>query len=208
MTALARMACRLAFIVVAWLIPATLNFAAEPEVGAFLSLAGQLLVAAPDGTDSRFEGTVVYVVHHDRDGAFGIVINRPGGEQNFADVLDALGENSEGVSGSVQIFAGGPLERELGFVLHTAEYHDAQTVLIDGNFALTSDPAILRAMAAGRGPKLSLVAFGYTGWAPGQLEDELGHNDWYVAPADAALLFDKDRDTVWQRAFDRKTMRL
>jgi putative transcriptional regulator len=171
-------------------------------------VAGELLVAAPGIDDPRFADTVVYVVHHDRDGAFGIVVNRPAGTKRVAELLESIGQDARGVTGSVPIFQGGPVQTELGFVLHTADYHDAMTLQVDDKFAVTSDSNILRDIAAGKGPKRSLVAFGYTGWGPGQLDDELGHNAWYVAPADGDLLFDGDRDSVWDRAFQRRTLRL
>jgi putative transcriptional regulator len=193
---------------VVWLAPALLSHAAPPEGTATANLTGQLLVAAPGIGDPRFDGTVIYLIHHDKNGAFGVAINRPVGKHKLSELLDALGQPSKGVNGEVRIFAGGPVQPEIGIVLHTADYHSDRTVAVDARFAITSDSQILRAIASGKGPKKSLIAFGYAGWGPGQLEDEISHNDWYVAPADAALLFDDDRDTVWQRAYDRRTMRL
>jgi putative transcriptional regulator len=193
---------------VVWLVPALLSQAAPPEGTATANLTGQLLVAAPGIGDPRFDGAVIYLIHHDKNGAFGVAINRPVGKHKLSELLDALGQPSKGVNGEVRIFAGGPVQPEIGIVLHTADYHSDRTVAVDARFAITSDSQILRAIASGKGPKKSLIAFGYAGWGPGQLEDEISHNDWYVAPADAALLFDDDRDTVWQRAYDRRTMRL
>ncbi len=191
-------------MVAVWLLPLAASSAPAPAN----SLAGWLLVAAPDIDDARFSGAVIFLVHQDQDGALGIVINRPIGERSYAEILDAIGEDAKGAPGKTRIFAGGPLEQDVGLVLHGADYHDKETLKIDGNFAVTSDARILRSLAAGTGPKRSLIAFGYAGWKPGQLEDELGTNEWYLAPADTALLFDADRDSVWQRAFDRKTLRL
>jgi putative transcriptional regulator len=199
---------RMALMVAVWLVPVAAPSAEAPAPASANSLAGWLLVAAPDIDDSRFSGAVIYIVHQDQDGALGIVINQPIGLRGYAEILDAMGEDAKGASGTVRIFAGGPLEKNVGFVLHGADYSDDQTLKVGGNFAVTSDAKILRALAAGQGPKRSLVAFGYAGWMPGQLEDELGHNDWYLTPADNALVFDDDRDSVWQRAFDRKTLRL
>ena len=195
---------RAALVLVALLSPAA-PLLAQTQVD---SIAGQLLVAAPGIDDPRFADTVIYVVHHDRDGAFGIVINRPAGTKSIAELLESIGQDPNGATGSVPIFIGGPVQSELGFVLHTADYHDSMTLRVDDKFAVTSDPNILCDIAAGKGPKRSLVAFGYTGWGPGQLEDELGHNAWYLAPADGELLFDQDRDSVWDRAFQRRTLRL
>lgn len=193
---------------VIWLVPAFLTRAALPESAPAANLTGQLLVAAPGIGDPRFDGAVIYLIHHDKNGAFGVAINRPVGKHKLSELLDALGQPSKGVNGEARIFAGGPVQPEIGIVVHTGDYHSDRTVAVDARFAITSDSQILRAIAAGKGPKKSLIAFGYAGWGPGQLEDEMSHNDWYVTPADAALLFDDDRDTVWQKAYDRRTMRL
>jgi putative transcriptional regulator len=190
------------------LAPVALTRAALDTGNGAESLAGQLIVAAPGIGDPRFDGTVILIIHHNKDGAFGIAINRPIGTRPLAELLEALGQNGKGVTGTARIFAGGPVEPDIGFVIHSADYHDERTLAIGSDFAVTSDTKILRAMAGGKGPKHSLVAFGYAGWGPGQLEDEMNHNDWYVTPADAALLFDEDRDSVWQRAYDKRTMRL
>jgi putative transcriptional regulator len=172
------------------------------------SLAGQLLVAAPSMGDPRFYQTVIMLVRHDRTGAMGIVVNRPLQERPLAALLEALGERADGATGNVRIFAGGPVQPELGFVLHSAEYRRADTMEIDGHVAMTSSREILRDIAANRGPKQSLVAFGYAGWAPGQLEGELMQGVWFTAPADAKLLFEEERERVWENAVTRRTQDL
>jgi putative transcriptional regulator len=172
------------------------------------SLAGQLLVAAPSMGDPRFYQTVIMLVRHDRTGAMGIVVNRPLQERPLAALLEALGEKADGAAGNVRIFAGGPVQPELGFVLHSAEYRRADTMEIDGHVAMTSSREILRDIAANRGPKQSLVAFGYAGWAPGQLEGELVQGVWFTAPADAKLLFEEEREGVWENAVTRRTQDL
>jgi len=172
------------------------------------SLAGQLIVAAPGIGDPRFEGAVILMIHQAADGAFGIVINHQITSRPWADLLKALGEDPAGAAGMARIFSGGPVQPEIGLIIHSAEYRDARTMAINARISVTSDSALLRAIATGTGPKQSLIAFGYAGWGPGQFEDEIAHNDWYAAPADPALIFDADRDTVWQRAYDRRTLRL
>ena len=172
------------------------------------SLAGQLLVAAPSMGDPRFYQTVIMLVRHDRTGAMGIVVNRPLQERPVAALLEALGEKAVGATGNVRIFAGGPVQPELGFVLHSAEYRRADTMEIDGHVAMTSSREILRDIAANRGPKQSLVAFGYAGWAPGQLEGELVQGVWFTAPADAKLIFEEERERVWENAVTRRTQDL
>jgi putative transcriptional regulator len=197
--------------VVAAAIVALLLTAALPAPTALpqrASLAGQLLVAAPSMGDPRFYQTVIMVVRHDRTGAMGIVVNRPLQERPLAALLEALGEKADGAAGNVRIFAGGPVQPELGFVLHSAEYRRADTMEIDGHMAMTSSREILRDIVANRGPKQSLVAFGYAGWAPGQLEGELMQGVWFTAPADAKLIFEEERERVWENAVTRRTQDL
>ena len=200
---------RLSFIAAA--ILATFLGAALPSLPAAsqrTSLAGQLLIAAPNMGDPRFYQTVVLLVLQDRNGAMGIVVNRPLEERPLASLLEALGETATGVAGSVRIFAGGPVQPELGFVLHSADYHRPETVAIEGHLAMTSSREILRDIANGRGPKQSLVAFGYAGWGPGQLEGELARRFWFTTPADANLVFEEARDRLWENAMTRRTQDL
>jgi putative transcriptional regulator len=199
----------LSFIAAAML--ATFLGAAVPSLPAAsqrTSLAGQLLIAAPNMGDPRFYQTVVLLVLHDRNGAMGIVVNRPLEERPLASLLEALGETATGVAGSVRIFAGGPVQPELGFVIHSADYHRPETVAIEGHLAMTSSREILRDIANGRGPKQSLMAFGYAGWGPGQLEGELAQRFWFTTPADANLVFEEARDRLWENAMTRRTQDL
>jgi putative transcriptional regulator len=172
------------------------------------SLVGQLLIAAPTIGDPRFYQTVIVLVRHDRSGAMGIVVNRPLQERPLASLLEALGEKSTGVAGSVRIFLGGPVQPELGFVVHSAEYHRAETIDIDGRMAMTSSREILRDIGNNQGPKQSLIAFGYAGWGAGQLEGEMAQRVWFTTPADAKLVFEEDRDKVWDDAMTRRTQDL
>jgi putative transcriptional regulator len=168
-------------------------------------LIGQLLVAAPTMGDPRFAHTVILMVRHDKDGAFGIVINRPVGEQSIASLLEATGEDVSGISGSLRIFAGGPVQQELGFVVHSPEYHLDGTVDVDGRVAMTANRQVLRDLGHDRGPAKSLFALGYAGWGPGQLEGELTRHDWFTTPAEPKLIFDDDRAKLWEEAMARRT---
>src|SRR5262245_51958384 len=164
---------RLGLIAAAVSLSATLVHAALPdrsEAPGQTFLTGQLLIAAPTMGDPRFQHAVILMVRHDRNGALGIVINRPVGDRPLAAILEALGEKDTAVAGQVRIFAGGPVQPEIGFVVHSAEYHRPDTVDIDGRVAMTSSREILRDIGNHRGPSKSLIAFGYAGWAPGQLE--------------------------------------
>jgi putative transcriptional regulator len=202
---------RLGLIAAAVSLSATLVYAALPErseVPEQTFVTGQLLVASPTMGDPRFVQTVILMVRHDRNGAIGIVINRPLGDRPLAKLLEALGDKEAVVTGTVRIFAGGPVQPDVGFVLHSADYHRADTVDIDGHVAMTSSREILRDIGNQRGPNKSLIAFGYAGWAPGQLEGELAHGFWFTTPQDAKLVFDDDRDAVWDHAMKRRTQDL
>ena len=134
----------------------------------------------------------------------GIVINRPVGERSIAALLEATGHDDADVAGIVRVFAGGPVQPELGFVIHSADYHLTNTVDIDGKVALTAAPDVLRDIGHGKGPAKCLVAFGYAGWGPSQLDDEIARGDWYNVPEDPALVFDDDRANVWADAMARR----
>jgi putative transcriptional regulator len=198
-------------VILACVVPATLVDAAleaPREVPAPTSLAGQLLIASPSMGDPRFTQTVVLMARHDKTGAFGIVINRPVGERPLASLLEALGEKDAGVEGSVRIFAGGPVQRDLGFVVHSADYRASGTIAVDGRVAVTANRDVLRDIARKQGPKKSLIAFGYAGWGPGQLEGEMALRAWFTAEDDEGLVFDEDRDKVWDAAMKRRTQDL
>jgi putative transcriptional regulator len=173
-----------------------------------ISLAGQLLVASPEIGDPRFDRAVVLVLQHNREGAIGIVINRPIEERPIASVLEALGEDANGVEGRALLFAGGPVEPERGFILHSLDYRRAETLEIGGHVAMTSTREILRDIGHKKGPEKALIAFGYCGWGPGQLENEFVQHGWFTAPADPKLVFEEDREKVWQEAMTRRTRQL
>jgi putative transcriptional regulator len=195
-------------VALALLLPASLwaaTTADTPSRPSYASLAGQLLVASPSMGDPRFARTVILMVRHDKTGAMGLVINRPVGERPFAELLRAFGEGAPEASGTVRIFVGGPVQPELGFVLHSGDYRRPETVAIGTSMAMTASRDIFHDMIAGTGPGKSLFALGYSGWGPGQLEGELAQNAWFTAPADVALVFDADREQVWELAMQRRT---
>ena len=172
------------------------------------SLAGQLLVATPDMSDPRFRRTVILMVQHNDKGALGIAINRPVSEVPIAKLLDAFGLDGKGTDGSVRVFAGGPVQPEAGFIVHSTGYHRQGTIEIDGRVAMTTNPEVLRDIAHHDGPRQSLVAFGYAGWGPGQLENELALDGWFTTPEEPALVFDFDRDKLWDEAMKHRTISL
>lgn len=171
-------------------------------------LSGELLVAMPGASDTQFERSVVYVCAHSADGAMGIVINRPAEHLSFVELLQQLDlvpeEKAINVPPSLKhmsVFVGGPVETGRGFVLHSADYFSADsTMAIDGSVCLTATIDILRAIAEGAGPHKSLLALGYAGWAPGQLESEIQANGWLTCPGDAELVFDPHIDEKYTKA--------
>jgi putative transcriptional regulator len=172
------------------------------------STTGQFLVATDELRDPRFVRTVVYMVRHEAGGAMGLVVNRPVGETPLADLLDRLGIEGKGVSGEIQVHYGGPVEPGRGFVLHTTDYRIEGTQVVKDGIAITVQPEILEAIAAGTGPRRSLLALGYAGWAPGQLEAEIDAGAWVVVPADEALLFNENYEKKWERAMARRMIQL
>ena len=169
------------------------------------SLKAQLLVATPAMGDPRFHHAVILMIRHDRTGAMGVAINRVGEERTLASLMEAVGEKDAAGEGRVRIFVGGPVQPELGLVLHSPDYQRPGTVNIDGHVAMSASREILRDIGKGQGPRKSLIVFGYAGWAPGQLEGELARRDWFTASQDAQLVFDEDRANVWDRAMQRRT---
>ena len=176
-----------------------------PEIA---SLTGQLLIASPNIGDPRFAHTVILMVKHDKEGALGIVINRPVGEKSIASLLEAPGEDVSGIEGSLRVFIGGPVQPELGFVVHSAEYRRDDTIDVDGRVAMTASRQILRDIGHHRGPEKTLFALGYAGWGPGQLEAEFARHDWFTAPEEPKLIFDDDRANLWEDAMARRTREL
>jgi putative transcriptional regulator len=171
-------------------------------------LDGQLLVAMPGMSDTRFARSVVYVCAHSPDGAMGIVVNQRARKVSFSDLLvqlEVIGPEEAirlpSRAGGIQVLKGGPVESGRGFVLHSADFFiDNSTLPIDEGISLTATVDILRAIAKGDGPDHAVLALGYAGWSPGQLEDEIQRNGWLTVPADPGLLFDNDLEGKYSRA--------
>ena len=197
-------------LIVALLLQTALLKAALPtnpdEAPARPSLAGQLLVADPSMSDPYFERTVILIVQHSPSGSVGIVINKPIGETSIASLFEAL--NQKGGDVAVRVFSGGPVHPEAGFVVHSSDYRRPETVAVNDRLSMTSSLDILRDIGAKKGPAKILVAFGYTGWGPDQLEREIKVHAWGIAEADPALVFDEDRDKVWDHAWEHRTQNL
>ena len=166
-------------------------------------LAVQLLVAMPGMRDPRFQKTVIYMCAHNADGAMGLVVNRALDSLSFPDLLEQLGIDSSGIGKQIKVHFGGPVESGRGFVLHSPDYVQDATMVVDGDVALTATIDILKAIAGGTGPKQSLLALGYSGWGPGQLDTEIRSNGWLHVAADSNLVFDPRLDDKWERAMSK-----
>lgn len=167
-------------------------------------LAGMLLVAEPELADPNFDHTVVLVIEHDGKGALGLVVNRPYGTAPTAELLRRLGVAAEAVTGETLLFYGGPVQPDVGMVVHSADYARADTKRVTAEIAVTVDPAALADLALGKGPRRAVPVLGYAGWAAGQLESELASGSWFTLPADPALVFAADPARAWAEAFARK----
>lgn len=171
-------------------------------------LDGQLLIAMPAMSDKRFARSVIYMCLHNADGAMGLIINQRAANVSFAHLLKELGVLKDGAEEEVpahvldtSVLIGGPVETRNGFVLHSPDYvNKGSTLEIDGRMRLTNTVDVLKAIARGNGPGRALVALGYAGWAPGQLEGEIQANGWLSCPADADLVFDTDLELKYDRA--------
>ena len=171
-------------------------------------LDGQLLIAMPVMGDPRFERSVIYMCAHSSEGAMGIVVNRPAGSIDFPELLVQLDiiqeadqiklpENAE----SMKVLKGGPVDTGRGFVLHSSDFYiENATLRIDDGICLTATVDILKAIAKGSGPKHAILALGYAGWAPGQLENEIQGNGWLHCDADQDLIFGGDVEEKYARA--------
>lgn len=163
-------------------------------------LTGQLLVAMPQMLDPRFTQTVIYLCAHTEDGAMGLVVNKVLENIDFPDLLDQLNLQPSKRGNDIRVHFGGPVETGRGFVLHTADYVQDATMVIDDNIALTATTDILRDIAEGEGPHHSLLALGYAGWGPGQLDAEIQANGWLSVAADDSLIFGSEPESIWQGA--------
>ena len=164
-------------------------------------LVGQLLLAMPGIGDPRFEKAVIAMCVHDDAGALGIGLGRIVPRIGFHELLKQL-DMDPGVAPDVAIHLGGPVEPQRGFILHSLDWGGEGSVQVSDRWTLTATLDILRAIAEGRGPTRWIAALGYAGWDAGQLEQELCSNGWFATPGSDELLYDRDVDSRWSRAFN------
>lgn len=163
-------------------------------------LSGQMLVAMPSMLDPRFAQSVIYLCAHSPDGAMGLVVNKPVENLSFDDLLRQLAIEPVPPARRIQVQAGGPVEQVRGFVLHTADWVQEGSLRVNDLMALTASIDVLREIARGGGPRRGLLALGYAGWGPGQLDREISENAWLSVPPDEALIFGDDYAAKWRAA--------
>lgn len=167
-------------------------------------LCGKILIAMPGMGDPRFAQSVVLICAHSDEGAMGLIVNKPATDLSFAGLLEHLNIPSSPEGRDIRVHIGGPVERGRGFVLHSPDWMaGGATMEVKGGYGMTATLDILDALAKGHGPDSALLALGYSGWGPGQLEGEIRRNDWLTADAAADLVFSRDDGGKWSGALRR-----
>ena len=185
-----------------------MKVAPKSENGSRGYLDGQMLIAMPSMSDERFSRSLIYVCAHSNEGAMGIVVNQPASNVTFPELLvqlDVIPAADRIIlptrAETVKVLKGGPVETGRGFMLHSADFFiEHSTLPIDNGICLTATLDILKAIAHGEGPQRAVLALGYAGWAPGQLENEITENGWLNCDADSELIFGTDADRKYEAA--------
>ncbi len=185
-----------------WTMPQIDDFSALNSAAAQKSgyLGGHLIIAMPQMTDPRFQKSVIYLCAHTKDAAMGLVVNKPLDNLTLPDLLGHLEIPCDDRVPPQKIHFGGPVETARGFVLHSTDYVEAQTLAIGHDLALTATLDILRAIGKGAGPRRYLIALGYAGWGAGQFESEIQANAWLHGPMNESVIFDTPNGEKWQKA--------
>lgn len=166
-----------------------------------MELAGQILIAMPGMTDPRFDRSVILLCAHSDEGAMGLIVNKPIDDMRFAELLEQLSIPRAPEGRDIRVHMGGPVDRGRGFVLHSDDWQAGKaTLAVPGGFGMTATLDILEALAKGNGPAHALLALGYSGWGPGQLEQEILRNDWLTAKAPDGLIFAAEDGQKWSGA--------
>jgi putative transcriptional regulator len=166
-----------------------------------MELGGKLLIAMPGMGDPRFDRSVILVCAYSDEGAMGLIVNKPAPDLNFAGLLEQLDIPRAPEGRDIRVHFGGPVERARGFVLHSRDYPAGPaTMSVPGGYQMTATLDILEAIARGDGPEAALLALGYAGWGPGQLEGEIRRNDWLTAEARPDLIFSAQDSLKWTKA--------
>lgn len=168
-----------------------------------LSLEGQLLIAMPGMGDPRFDQSVVLLCAHSPNGAMGLIVNKPAPNLRLADVLEQLDLRQEGIRLKNPVYFGGPVETGRGFVLHGDDYEDPDgTVSVVGGFRMTATLNALETLTQEDGPAKAILALGYSGWGPGQLEEEIRRNGWLTCAASSQIVFEHADESKWSASLN------
>ncbi len=165
-----------------------------------MNLTGQIIISMPSLQDDRFFKTVIYICAHSKEGSMGIIINKKIDYDLYPDLLEQLGIDKP-LENKLFLRYGGPVESGRGFILHSDDMVRKETLNIDNGVALTSTAEFFDDLSVGNGPKNSILALGYAGWGPGQLEAEIFHNSWMTLSVDNSFLFDEDVSKKWTQAY-------
>lgn len=169
-----------------------------------MDLAGKLVVAMPAMGDPRFQRSVILICAHSDEGAMGLIVNKPVPDLSFSDLLAQLDIPRAPQGRDIRVHFGGPVERGRGFVLHSSDYTGGPaTTQVRGGYHMTATLDVLEALARGHGPERALLALGYAGWGPGQLEAEIARNDWLTSDPAADLIFSTPDSGKWTGALRR-----
>ncbi|SER67433.1 putative transcriptional regulator [Tranquillimonas rosea] len=164
-------------------------------------LSGKLLIAMPGMGDPRFDRSVIFLCAHSEDGAMGLIVNKPSSGVTFAELLEQLSIDPGMSPREIRVYFGGPVDTGRGFVLHSADYGtNSSTLHVDDSFGMTATLDVLEDISEGRGPDNAILALGYAGWGPGQLEDEIRGNGWLTADASGEIVFDGNDEAKWSAA--------
>jgi len=164
-------------------------------------LEGKLLIAMPSMGDPRFARSVIFMCAHSDEGAMGLIVNKPAPDLTFPDLLKQLDMKVTDAARQIRVHIGGPVEHGRGFVLHSPDYTSAESTLrVDDAFGMTATLDILEDISSGNGPRSCLLALGYAGWGPGQLEGEIQANGWLTCEASHDLVFSRADAEKWEAA--------
>ena len=174
------------------------------ESDAYASYRGQYLIATPAMGDPRFTNTVIYLCGHDASGAMGIVVNRSKMDLSMSDLLEHVGVDGEVRVADTAVLDGGPVDIDRGFVLHSPDwFREDQTLKVSDAVGLTTTKDVLESLVTERAPERAVLAVGYAGWGPGQLESEIADNAWLLCGGDEGLVFGEDLGGKWAEALGR-----
>ena len=165
------------------------------------TMRGQLLVAMPHIGDDRFQQTVILMCQHDDQAAMGFVLNKPHRKMDLNGLRKKLSMGPAQFQGDMPIYAGGPVEKGRGFVVHSSDQMLPDSLAIGEELAVSFQTSVINEIACGTGPMRHRIMLGYAGWEAGQLEDELREGVWFHIPADPEIIFDTKIEHLWQRCF-------